>query len=156
MIPEKHRKKVAGAGAIALATGLVMSSEGFVNHVYKDPVGIPTYCFGETRNPQPGKTYSREECASLLSGRLEGFNAGIDRCIRVPLSDTRRAALLSFSYNVGTGALCSSGLARRINAGDPKACEELDKWVYATKAGIRIKLPGLVTRRAEERKLCQS
>jgi lysozyme len=40
--------------------------------------------------------------------------------------------------------------ARRLNEGDPGACDELSKW---NKAG-RIPLPGLTRRREEERALC--
>ena len=59
----------------------------------------------------------------------------------------RLAGVLSFTYNVGAGALQASTLRRRINSGDwPGAQSELRRWV---RGGGRV-LPGLVTRRAIE------
>lgn len=144
----KSSRKQAGWAVIAV--GVVGSFEGLRQAAYRDPVGIPTVCFGETRGVKMGDRYTVDQCKDMLIVRLEEFNAGVDRCIRVPMSDQRRAAVVSFSYNVGTGALCSSTFARRLNAGDPKACDELLKWTKAK----GITLPGLVRRRQEERKLC--
>lgn len=133
-----------------IAVGCVSGFEGLRQYVYRDPVGIPSFCFGETKNPEWGKRYSVDECKALLADRLEEFNAGVDRCVTAPLSDSRRAALVSFSYNVGVGAFCQSQLVRKLNAGDPTACDELLKWTKAK----GITLPGLVKRREEERRLC--
>jgi lysozyme len=59
----------------------------------------------------------------------------------------RLAGVLSFTYNVGAGALQASTLRRRINAGDwPGAQTEMRRWI---RGGGRV-LPGLVTRRAIE------
>ena len=150
---KRTRKRVAlGAAAAALAVTLVGSFEGLRTKTYRDPIGIPTYCFGETENAQMGRTYTVQQCRELLAGRLEEFNAMVDNCIHVPMSDKRRVAVLSFTYNVGGGALCKSNFARRLNAGDPHACDELLKW---DKAGGHT-LPGLTRRRKEERALCQS
>jgi lysozyme len=51
---------------------------------------------------------------------------------------------------VGTEAFCKSTLARKLNAGDPAACDELLRWTTAK----GIQLPGLVKRREQERALC--
>ena len=72
--------------------------------------------------------------------------------MRTPLTDGQKAAFLSFAFNVGNGAFCSSTLVRKANTGDmPGACSELSKWVYA--GGKQ--LPGLVKRRAAERAMCE-
>ena len=135
----------------AVAVVLISGAEGLRTYAYKDPVGIPTICFGETLGVAIVQHQSAEACKAMLEVRLEEFNAGLEHCIHVPLGDNRRAALLSFSYNVGTGAFCRSRLAKRLNAGDPHACDELMKW---TRAG-GIELPGLLRRRQEERALCE-
>nr|WP_276554179.1 lysozyme [Cupriavidus gilardii] len=78
-------------------------------------------------------------------------NAGVNSCVRVPLTDGQRTAFVSFTYNVGRGAFCGSTLVRKLNAGDyVGACNELPRWVYAK----GVKLPGLVNRREQERALC--
>jgi lysozyme len=134
-----------------IAVGIVACFEGLRTYVYLDPVGIPTYCFGETLNPKPGKKYTVSECEDLLADRLQEFDQGMMACVRVPLRDETRAALVSFTYNVGIGAFCKSTLARKLNAGDTVgACNELTKWNRAR----GITLPGLTRRRAEERALC--
>lgn len=57
------------------------------------------------------------------------------------------AAILDFTYNLGSGNLAGSTLRRRINAGDKEgARQELMKWV---KGGGKV-LPGLVRRRGAE------
>ncbi len=147
--PRSKLKLTVGAAAILAV--IVPASEGIRQYVYRDPVGIPTYCFGETENPEWGKKYTLAECKGKLIDRLAEFNAGVQSCVKVPMSDERRAAFVSFSYNVGTGAFCKSTLVRRVNAGDPNACDELMKWTRAK----GIELPGLVRRRKEEMKLCK-
>jgi lysozyme len=97
-----------------------------------------------------GQQKTVDQCKALLASRLEEFNRGVDRCVKVPMSAERRAAVVSFTYNVGEGALCKSTFARRLNAKDPLACDELMKWTKAK----GVMLPGLVRRRQEERRLC--
>jgi lysozyme len=142
------KRKAAGWAAIAVVC--VGGFEGLRQTAYRDPVGIPTVCFGETRGVRMGDHHTTDECKAMLAGRLEEFNDGVNRCVHVQMSDPRRAAVVSFSYNVGVGAFCKSSFARRLNAGDPDACDELLKWTKAK----GITFPGLVRRREEERKLC--
>lgn len=148
MTPETKKK----AAWVSICVACVSGFEGLRQVAYRDPVGIPTICFGETRGVRLGDQMSVEECKKLLAGRVEEFGRGVDRCVTVPMSESRKAALVSFSYNVGTNAFCSSTLVRKLNAGDPLACDELLRWNKAK----GITLPGLTTRRKEERKLCLS
>mgnify|MGYP006352827035 FL=1 len=152
MATNKKPPNKAAALALAICIPLTAGFEGLRQYVYRDPVGIPTFCFGETANPQWGRTYSIEECTAILSPRVAQAIAEVQSCTTAELSPQRLAALGSFAYNVGGAAYCKSTLNRRINAGDPNACQELDRWVNAR----GVKLPGLVKRRAEERKLCES
>lgn len=144
------KKPSAKATWLTICLATVPAAEGLRQYAYRDPVGIPTICFGETRGVKMGDFKTVEQCKAMLIPRLEEFNRGVDSCVRVPMSESRRAAMVSFSYNVGTGAFCRSTLVRKLNAGDPNACDELRKWTTAK----GIKLPGLVNRREEERRLC--
>lgn len=142
----------AVAGAIALAMPVVMYFEGKVNRVYVDPVQILTACYGHTDPAlRPGETFTDEQCLEKLNADLVEASRGVEQCIRAPLTMNQRAALISFTFNVGQGQLCKSTLARKANAGQP-FCHELSRWTYA---GGR-QLPGLVRRRAAERALCES
>jgi len=139
------------AAVAALAVSLVGGFEGLRQVAYLDPVGIPTACFGETKNIKLGMKFTREECDGMLIESLIRHEKGMMRCTKVDLPDERYVALLSFTYNVGVNAYCTSTLVRKLNAGDTKgACDELPRWNKAK----GIPLPGLTKRRAEERELC--
>ena len=136
---------------IALCIACVGAAEGVRTVAYRDPVGIPTICFGETKAVKLGDRLTIDQCKDMLAARVEEFGAGVDRCVTSVLPPTRKAALVSFSYNVGINAFCGSTLVKKLNAGDVAgACNELNRW---TRAG-GIVLPGLVKRRAEEREMC--
>ena len=141
-----------GAAAVALVIPVVTYYEGKVNRTYVDPVGVLTSCYGHT-GPELklGQSFTDEQCLAQLEADLTKHAIALD-CVRVPLTDGQKAAFLSFAFNVGNGAFCSSTLVRKANTGDmPGACAELSKWVFA---GGK-KLPGLVKRRAAERAMCE-
>jgi len=152
----QHRTKliaVIGAGAVAMSVPLVQKYEGTVLGTYLDPIGIVTACTGHTsQGLRLHVRYTPEHCEQLLYSDLLKHAKALE-CINRPLTDGQKAAFVSFAFNVGNGAFCSSTLARKANAGDMTgACAELDRWVYA---GGR-KLQGLVNRREAERALCES
>ena len=142
-----------GAATVALLLPLVTQFEGYSSTVYRDPIGRLAVCWGhDDQSMNYGQRYTREQCANLLYADLLKHASALD-CITRPMTDGQRAAFLSFAYNVGTGAFCKSTLARKANAGDMDgACAELSRW---TRAG-GVVWPGLVKRRALERKVCES
>ena len=154
MTDKKPSSRGVGAVALALALAAIAAHEGYVPRTYADPIGIPTSCYGHV-GPEntPGRVFTHDECQRLLSLDARIAVAAVNRCIGVPMTDGQAAALVSFTYNVGGSAMCKSTLARLANAGRwGEACAQLERWVYA---GGR-KLPGLVKRRKEERRLCES
>lgn len=150
------RLKKTGVGltvAGSLAVGLVGAWEGLRTTAYRDVVGIPTVCFGETRGVKMGDKYTVDECKAMLGDALAEFETGMRRCLTNPdkIPDKPYVAFLSLSYNIGTGAFCKSTVARKANAGDLRgACDAILAW---NKAGGRV-IQGLVNRRKDERKLC--
>jgi lysozyme len=132
---------------------MVGSFEGLRTTAYRDIVGIPTVCFGETRGVKMGDSYSVEECKEMLGDALVEFETGMRKCLRAPdkVPDKPYVAFLSLAYNIGNGAFCKSSVARFANAGDLKqACNSIPLF---NKAGGKV-VKGLVRRRAEEQKLC--
>jgi len=134
---------------------LVGGFEGLRTYAYRDPVGIPTICFGETRGVKMGDKKSVEECKDMLANRLIEFDREISnpRCLRdaAAIPDDSYIAFVSLAYNIGSGAFCRSTLARKANTGQlAGACREILRWDKAQ--GIR--LPGLVKRRKAEHDLC--
>lgn len=157
-LPQPPEKSPVPKGVwLALCVACVSGFEGLRTVAYRDPVGIPTICFGETAKVSLGDTATADQCKDMLGARLLEFGRQVDKCTpHTVLPPYRKAAVTSFAYNVGVKAYCSSTLARKLDAGDVKGgCNEFSKWVYATnRSGVRIELPGLVSRRAEERTMC--
>lgn len=148
----KSRLKKGGA-ILAVAVALIGGFEGLRTKSYKDAVGVPTICYGETLGVKMGQTKTVRECRDMFESRLIEFSSKLDKCIKDPerIPDETYVALLSWAYNVGTGAACKSTLVRKVNAGDLQAaCGELKKW---NKAGGRV-LNGLTIRRAKETTAC--
>lgn len=140
----------AAAGVIALATMVVKPWEGVSLTPYTDIVGVRTVCYGETHAPM--RKYTLAECDELLQSDLGRRLADLGKCIHQPLRENEWAALLSWSYNVGTAAACKSTLVRKVNAGAGPAefCPELLRWNRAGGREVR----GLTNRRKAEYRLC--
>ncbi|MBN3867539.1 lysozyme [Gluconobacter kondonii] len=146
--------------AIALASALLRMPgfEGFRSKPYVCPAGYWTIGYGSRwlANGQPVTTQTapidRASADSLLLWTVTGLDVALSRLVQVLLSDVQRAALLSWQYNVGTVAVESSTLLRKLNAGDyAGAADELLRWDKATVRGHLVELPGLAKRRAYER-----
>lgn len=145
----KNQKR---AGIVAICVACIAPAEGLRQVAYRDPVGIPTICFGETEGVKLGDRKTTDECKDMLAERVErDFIPGVERCITRPMPEKRKAAFVSFAYNVGVEGFCRSSVARKYNAGDVAgACDAMLLYVKAR----GITLPGLVKRREEERRLC--
>lgn len=142
-----------GSALLAAAVALIGTWEGVRTVAYSDIVGVPTVCFGETRGVRMGDRYTMEECRAMLGDGIIEFEAGMRKCLIRPDAVPAKTyvALLSLSYNIGTGAFCKSTVARKANAGDYRgACDALLAW---NKAGGKV-VKGLVNRRADERRIC--
>ena len=151
-----RQAQMAGAGAaatafLALAVNTVGGFEGLRLTAYRDVVGIPTVCYGETRGVRMGQRYSKPECDAMLLKGLDQFADRMEACARQPMGPEQYVAHLSLAYNIGTGAYCKSTVVRLHNAGERRAsCRAFLMW---TKAGGRV-VAGLTRRREAERDLC--
>lgn len=146
---------VGGSGAITIASVMLAGADGLEGrryYAYQDVVGVWTVCDGHTgTDVKRGHRYTDKECDGLLNDDLYKVANQIDPLIKVKIPATTRAALFSFTYNVGAGAFAKSTLLKKLNAGDVKgACEELKRWTYA--GGQQWK--GLITRRQVENEVC--
>lgn len=145
-------------GACSVTASGVAYFEGTIPYTYADPIGIPTICVGHTGpDVTPGRLATSEECNTLLVKDLLITARGLASCLtRVPTWN-QATAMISWAFNVGTGAACGSTLVRLFNGGATPAtfCAQLDKWVWATKLGVKFRLNGLVRRRTAERAMCE-
>lgn len=142
-----------GASALMMALAVIQPFEGVKYKPYYDVAGVLTVCYGHTGSDIiKSKTYTDAECKQLLNKDLAKVKRQIDPMITVAIPETTRAALYSFTYNVGVGAFSRSTLLERLNSSDLLgACSELRRWVYA--GGKKWK--GLITRRQIEEEVCR-
>lgn len=146
------------AAAIYIAAPLIELVEGVENKPYMDIAGIPTVCAG-IAGPDVvwGKTYSNRECRNLLEKHIQIHARHVQNAVTYPISPQTRAALISFSYNVGGHAMKNSMAVRLINQGKvEQGCKALGMWNKATVNGNKVVVKGLVNRRNEEIRLCLS
>lgn len=135
----------------AQGLSLLKRSEGLVLSAYRDPVGIWTIGYGHTGpEVKPGLKISPAQAETLLRKDLGRFESVVRSLVKVPVNANQFSALVSFTYNVGTGALGQSTLLSLLNQQNYQgAANEFSRWVY----GGGQALPGLVKRRSQERAL---
>ncbi|WFY32773.1 lysozyme [Citrobacter braakii] len=99
---------------------------------------------------KPGMTIKQETADRLLKTGLVSYENDVLKMTKVKLTQGQFDALVSFAYNVGSRALSTSTLLRKLNDGDVKgAADEFLRW---NKAGGKV-LNGLTRRREAERAL---
>lgn len=150
---------VVGAGlvgtAVLIAVPEISVFEGRRNVPYYDVVKVLTVCDGTTGpDVVVGKIYTDQECNALTSKDVQKAADGILRVSpHLAWHPMQLASMISFSYNVGTGAYSTSTVARLMNEGKMiEACNFLPNYKFA---GGKV-WTGLVRRRERERQLCLS
>lgn len=148
----------------AAGIDLIKKYESLKLEAYLDPVGIWTIGWGHIggRYAFEGSKITKAQAESLFRDDLSEAEEIVLDCVTVDLTQSQFDALVSFVFNVGPGGPKKDGFARLkngkpstlrrlLNAGDYiGASEEFGKWVHGTKDGKKVRLPGLVKRRAEE------
>lgn len=120
---------------------------------YRCPAGVWTIYAGCTEGVTEGMIVTENEGKSMFARELEKHERAVERLVTVDLTQAQTDALISFSYNAGTGALEKSTLLKKLNKGDVLgASNEFRQWTKAKdpKTGKRVDLPGLVRRRKAE------
>lgn len=135
---------------------LIKRFEGFEPEVYLDAAGLPTIGYGHLIRKGEHKMFENGigelAAQALLAKDVWAAENGVLRLIDVPLTDNQFNALVSFTFNLGSGALQRSTLRRKVNREEHEDVPaEFMRWVWA---GGR-KLKGLVRRREAEAGLYQ-
>ena len=95
---------------------------------YQDAAGVWTIGYGHTGSVYAGMQISQEQAGDLLKADLKRFEAAVNRYVTGALTQGRFDALVSFTFNVGEGALKKSTLLKKMNAGDMDgAAREFDR-----------------------------
>lgn len=173
-MPTKTGKAVGGADALTamlaiaaavnVAAPIAEKHEGYRGAAYYDPAHVLTQCYGETKEIDPSRIYSKDECAKKLRQRMaKDYAPIIGKCIpRFVGEDWNRytnmfGALLDASYNAGPYAVCQA-YAPLVNSGQYlTVCNKLPGWYTTARnraTGVRKTYPGLVKRRKDEQAVC--
>lgn len=134
---------------------LIKSFEGCYLKAYKCPAGVWTIGWGTTEpidgvKPHEGMVITQKQADELLIKNLKGYENAVNEYVTYSINQNQFDALVSFAYNCGNGALKTSTLLKKLNAGDVHgAANEFLRW---NKANGKV-LNGLTRRREAERKL---
>lgn len=129
---------------------LIKKFEGCELTAYLCPAGVVTIGYGHTATARLGQVISEAEAEALLREDVKEAEDAVDRLVLVPLTDDEFSALVSFVFNVGSGAFEESTLLSMINAEAKTAPNQFLRW---NKGANREELQGLTRRRYAERAL---
>lgn len=129
---------------------LIKKYEGLATKAYKCSAGVWTIGYGHTKTAKPNMIINESKAKELLTEDVKEAELAVNRLVKVPLTQNQFDALVSFTFNLGTGNLNSSTLLRMLNKKlYNEAADQLLRW---NRAGGRV-LAGLTRRRQEEREL---
>lgn len=143
-----------------LAIELIKYFEGCRLDAYQDSVGVWTIGYGHTAGAFKGDSISQSDADRLLGLDLAHAEAAVlQLTLPLQLTDCELAALMSFVFNIGSEALRTSTLLRRLRSGEASVygsntdfrgpVSEFLKWNHA---GGKV-LDGLTKRRLAEAQL---
>ena len=122
---------------------------------YDDGVGVWTIGTGTTVYPngvkvKQGETCTPEQAKAYFKHDLAKFEKTVNESVTVPLNQNQFDALVSLTYNIGSGAFKNSTLLKLLNKGDFQGAA--NQFLVWNKAGGKV-MKGLVRRREAERAL---
>jgi lysozyme len=133
---------------------LIAEFEGLSLKPYKCSASIPTIGFGSTyyengtRVQMSDAPITKQRAEQLLQHTADRFASKVFNLLKKPVSQNQFNALVSFAFNVGSGALASSTLLKlvNVNPNDAMIAKEFLKWNKVNKVPVQ----GLTNRRIKE------
>ena len=130
---------------------LLADLEGCRLRPYQCSAGVWTSGIGHTAGVTPARDITEREAATNLVADVLGTERRLAVCAPVEMPQHVYDAVVSFAFNVGTGAACRSTLVYLLNEKKwQQACDQLPRWVYVR----GVKSTGLENRRQREREYC--
>ncbi|WJV67479.1 lysozyme [Pectobacteriaceae bacterium CE70] len=146
LMPDFHLLHTSPEGLTLLA-----NLEGCRLRPYQCSAGMWTSGIGHTAGVVPKRDITEREAAENLVADVLNTERRLAVCVPVTMPQQVYDALVSFSFNVGTGAACRSTLVSYLKRQQWwQACDQLTRWVYVN--GERS--AGLENRRQRERAYC--
>ena len=133
---------------------LICEFEGLKLKPYLCSAKIPTIGYGNTYYPNGKRVtllddaITKEYAFEIFKTIADKFAKRVDDMVTSEITQNQFNALVSFAYNVGTGAFATSTLLKKVNVNpnDATIKNEFLKWVRANKKVVQ----GLVNRRNKE------
>ena len=133
---------------------LIKEFEGLSLKPYKCSANIPTIGYGNTYYENGVKVQmsdapiTKQRAEELLKHSADRYASKVANLLKKPVIQNQFNALVSFAYNVGSGALASSTLLKlvNINPNDAMISKEFLRWNKVS--GVANK--GLTNRRVKE------
>jgi len=151
------------SGTAQATSGLTMSqaglqflagAEGWRSSCYDDGTGVPTIGYGHAyvgADWCPINGISKEQGLAMLQQDVAWAENAVKNFVKVALTQSQFDALVSLTFNIGSGALAKSSVVRELNAGDySEAANRMLSYCKAKVNGALTTLQGLVTRRKAE------
>lgn len=134
---------------------LIQEFEDLRLNAYDDGVGVWTIGYGTIKYPngvrvKKGDVCTKEQALEYFKYDLKEFEETVNNKVEVPINQNQFDALVSLSYNIGSGAFSKSTLLKKLNNKDYKGAA--DQFLVWNRGGGRV-LKGLVRRREAERAL---
>ena len=129
----KHPRVVVGVLTLSAAGFLgILQREDYREKAYPDPTygwKIPTVGFGSTEGVKQGDSLKVVPAIERALVDANQFEGALKKCVKVPLSQPEYDLYVNLSYNIGSGAFCSSTLVKRLNNKDYQgACNAILMW----------------------------
>jgi lysozyme len=135
------------------AIELIKKFEGCKLVAYQCSAKVWTIGFGSTyyengNKVQQGDTITQHRAESLLLITANKFASEVKKLVKSNLNEKQMAALISFAFNLGIGALSKSTLLKLVNSNpsSPQIRNEFMKWINAGGKPLN----GLIRRRKAE------
>jgi lysozyme len=133
---------------------LIKSFEGLRLKPYRCSANIPTTGYGNTyyengtRVQMSDPPITKQRAEELLQLNADRFARKVVNLVKKPITQNQLNALTSFAYNLGSGALASSTLLKKVNVNpnDLTIRNEFLRWNKTN--GVALK--GLTNRRIKE------
>lgn len=130
---------------------LIKRYEGLRTEAYKCPAGVWTIGYGHTHQVKQGDSIDTNIAHEYLKKDVRHAQNTINKYVTTNLEQHQFNALVSFTFNIGSGNFIKSTLLRMLNKTNYSGAEnQFKRWNKARVNGALKPLRGLTRRRADE------
>lgn len=111
---------------------LIKSFESCRLTAYQDSAGVWTIGYGHTAGVYAGMTITQAQAEEFLRSDLKTAENAVNGKVTYPITQNMFDALVSLTFNIGSGNFGTSTLLKKLNQGDINgAADEFDRWIYS-------------------------